>query len=98
VRRLRLLLLFFITAGGTGGCVFLPQQTGADDAEPITHGNIIPPSASVSASLTGTAVTAPAHTCPPPGAQYRVRDLTRPWRERAYLLPDGATCRPGGSL
>ncbi len=32
--------------------------------------------------------------CPPNEAAYRVRDLTKPWSQRRYLLPSGELCTP----
>lgn len=34
-----------------------------------------------------------AEPCPPAKGPW-VRDLTRDWKERRYLRPDGGTCRP----
>lgn len=79
----RLFPLIVVAATATGCSTLLSVPSGS--------------TASLAADTGQTAATT-RPDCRSPSAPYLVRDLTRPWRERVYLLPDGSRCRPGGVL
>lgn len=90
--RLPTLLLI---AAGLGGCASVRPPATAE--APRALDPHILPIDTASATPAGNPAVAALPACPPSDAAYRVRDLTRPWHDRVYLLPDGGTCRPGGT-
>lgn len=72
-----------------GGCALQPARTTTDRAA-LTE----PPAWHKTPAPGGGTPGSSALVCLPSDSAYLVRDLTRPWAERVYLLADGATCRP----
>ncbi len=83
---------------GTGGCSFLPYQASpVNDPDTLMLPTDTAPPAPVPATHDRVAAIQRPPICPPlDNTHRRIRDLTRPWRDRCYLLPDGHTCRPAG--